>query len=93
MPPNVKLNILTESAISDWRKNRTHSEQQLENSEFDLKMEKKHLTYSQRSIRQFGGIDPSIRVLEMVGRVSCTLCFFPSFVCVIVSKQVCEHGY
>jgi phage gpG-like protein len=27
-------------------------------------MEKKHLTYSRRALRQFGGVDPSIRALE-----------------------------
>jgi hypothetical protein len=27
-------------------------------------MEKKHLTYSRRTLRQFGGVDPSIRALE-----------------------------
>ena len=30
------------------------------------RMEKKHLTYSKRTIRQFGGVDPTIRPLEKV---------------------------
>ena len=29
-------------------------------------MEKRHLTYSKRTIRQFGGIDPTIRPLQKV---------------------------
>ena len=37
-------------------------------------MEKRHLTYSKRTIRQFGGIDPSIRPLQKVTREQIVPC-------------------
>ena len=43
MPPNVSWNIYKYSAISDWRRKRTYSEEQLENFEVSDGEETSHI--------------------------------------------------